>query len=1101
MNATGFPFQWLFALLLMAGRVSVMAAPAPSPVTQAWAAQIQVPPLSFYEAGGMTLGPSGDVFLAGHVRFPGMDHDILVTRHNTAGTMVWQRRFEPAGGPGDDEMATAVVAQGTNIYVAGTTTSTNGGQDFLTLKYDDTGALEWAARFDGAGHFTDLPSVIAADGQGNVLVGGDSIGANGTSDLTVLKYGPTGNLLWTYHYDGSEPSWDRIAGMRVDAVGNVHLTGSVVESDGRPGIVTLKLNPGGQVLWIAREHSGHVWGVTASDMDLDSDGNVVTVGNERSHCVTWMYDTSGHRQWSARYWAEEPASMQSRHVRFDGGGNVILAAILYGSGTNDTVLVKYAPDGRQLWASRISDPQNGVTHLQTLAVDAGGNAYLAATPATDVVTVKVGADGTQLWSATYNSSGFFYDYARFLEVDSSGNVFMAGRSVYFSEFSASLVKYTQQPVAGMPIATVAPVLQIVAPGTKVVFTAGATGTGPMQFQWRMHGRPLPDATNATLLLSNVQAVHRGDYSVVVSNSVGSTISAEARLTVRIAPEVFINPTNTTAYLGTDAAFLATVAGNDFVTLQWRHNGTNIPGATNELLRLGNLGAAASGAYDFVASTVGGTSTSSVSGLRISSAVALVGSTSLRSYFASWDNGPLLHVLPSGDSIIVGNSNHVARGTSILVRKQNAAGALLWSTGFDSTGFTNSQPTALALDGAGNIYVTGVSLQPYGSGASGLLKYSPDGQLLWFRSRDGTNQSGIVMSLSVDPEGNSTIGTLGYFGTTLTRYSSAGEVQWSSDDPSNDAYTLAVAVDASGNSYIGTTLRLINTVNLRKVNAAGATEWTRTFADGLYQYLTGIAVDAAGNLIAAGTGYSEGVPDSRMFVLKYSPAGDRLWVTRTGGDEIRDVRAMKVGSSGDITLLTASDDDYTPEQSGLTQIGADGQLRYRISEPELLVSFPGTSELALDDFGNACVTGYAWRPGTGGGVTTARYDAHGNRSWLIYHTESNLSWTYGIAVGADAAGDIRVLASQGSSSDSYVNLRLLHYRQRDPAGTLRVQLVRGAAGTFHLSTTTAEQFRIEASTDLREWIALDVDETRQLLQPGGTTFSTATQRFFRLITTE
>lgn len=1077
-----------------------MAAAAPSPVTQAWSAQIQVPPFSFYEAGGMTLGPAGDVFLAGHVRLPGMDHDILVSRHNTAGTMVWQRRFEPAGG-GGDEMAMAIVAQGTNIYVTGTTTSTNGGQDFLTLKYDDTGVLEWSARFDGAGHFTDLPSVIAVDGQGNVLVGGDSIGANGTFDLTVLKYGPAGNLLWTYRYDGTEPSWDRIAGMRVDAVGNVHLAGSVVESDGRPGVVTLKLGPGGQELWITRERSGHVSGVTANGMDLDSDGNVVTVGNERSYCATWMYDASGNRQWSARYRPEEPASMQSRHVRFDGGGNVIMAANLYGSGTNDTVLVKYAPDGRQLWVSRISDPQNGVTHLQALAVDAGGNAYLAATPASDVVTVKVGADGTQLWSATYNSSGFFYDYARFLEVDSSGNVFMAGRSVYFSESSASLVKYTQQALAGMPIATVVPALQIVDPGTNVVFTAGATGTGPMQFQWRMHGRALPDATNATLVLSNVQAVHRGDYSVVVSNSVGTTISAEARLTVRTAPEVLIDPTNTIAYLGTDAAFLATVAGNDFVTLQWRHNGTNIPGATNELLHLGNLSAAASGAYDFVASTLGGTSTSSAAGLRISSAVALVGSTSHRSYFNSWDNGPLLRVLPGGDSIIVGNSNHAARGTSILVRKQNAAGTLLWFTAFDSTEFTNSQPTALALDADGNIYVTGVSLQPYASGASGLLKYNPDGQLLWFRFREGTNQSGIVTSLAVDPEGNSTIGTLGYFGTTLIRYSSAGEVQWSIDDSSNDAYTLALAVDASGNSYIGTTLRQSNRVNLRKINTAGATVWTRTFADGLYQYLTGLAVDASGNLIAAGTGYLEDIPDSRMFVLKYSPAGDRLWVTRTGGDEIRDVRSMKVGPDGDITLLTASDDDYTPEQSGLIRIGTDGQLRYRINEPELILFFSGTSQLALDDFGNAYVTGYAWRPGTGGGVTSARYDAHGNRSWLIHHTESSLSWGYGIAVGADAAGDIRVLASLGSSSDSYANLRLLHYRQRDPSGTFRVQLLRGAAGTFHLSTPTAEPFRIEASTDLREWSALDPDETRELLQPGGTTFSTTPRRFFRLITTQ
>src|SRR6185295_4114697 len=97
--------------------------------------------------------------------------------------------------------------------------------------------------------------------------------------------------------------------------------------------------------------------------------------------------------------------------------------------------------------------------------------------------------------------------------------------------------------------------------------------------------------------------------------------------------------------GTDAAFLATVAGNDFAVLQWRHNGTNISGATNEFLRLFPLNKSDDGAYDVVVSTLGGTSTSSAAGLRISSALELVDSSPHRSAFSSWDYVPQLRVLP------------------------------------------------------------------------------------------------------------------------------------------------------------------------------------------------------------------------------------------------------------------------------------------------------------------------------------------------------------------------------------------------------------------------------------------------------------------------
>jgi hypothetical protein len=1091
-------------LLTIIWNAAGVLASAAEPVSQAWAVRIEGPTNSWFQASGMDVGPSGDVFLAGYIRSGAYNlHDILINRRSSSGALVWERRYEPPEGPSANELAFGIVAHGTNVYVAGNIVSTNGAIDFLTLKYRDTGELEWAVRSDGPGHNNDAPSAITVDDQGNVLVAGSSIGTNGSLDIVVLKYGPTGNLLWTYSYDGPTHGGDRAVGMRVDPGGNIHVAGTSAESSEKSSVITFKLDANGQELWRAQETSTFLYGVTANGLDIDSAGNVVTVGSERSYCVTWKYDANGNRLWTARYRAEEPASMSAVRVRFDGNGKIIIAANLYGAGTNDAVLVKYDVGGQQLWATRISDP-HGSAHLNALALDSDGNSYLTTSPGSDVLTVKVNLEGAQLWSVTYNSQGFFSDYGEFLDVTPSGDIFVAGRSIYFSEAFASLVKYTQQPVAGLATATVTPVLQVVDPGADVVFTAETIGPGPIHYQWRRNGRSIPDATHATLSLSNVQAVDRGDYSVIISNLAGVTVSPEARLSVRVPPEVVVAPTPALAYVGTDIAFAATVYGNDFATLQWRHDGTNIPGATNEILRLVNLNAEASGSYDILVSTFGGTTTSSAAGLRISRAVELVGITPHRSSISTWDYAPQLRVLPNGESLIAARSNHLM-GSSIVLHKHAPNGEILWSAAFENAAFTNAEPSHLLLDGAGNIYICGLSRQPYLTAALAVLKYNSAGQLLWWRLLSGTNLWGAVHTFAVDPQGNSGIAILRAGVATVKHYNHAGNEEWFLETGSSDNDTIALAVSASGDTYLGTTLRVGggSEIRLFKIDSNVRVSWIVSYAEGDYNRLGGLAVDANGNLIVAGTGELTGVPNSRMFVQKYSAGGQKLWETRTGSgwSEISYIAAVAVGPGNEITLLTESDDDYPPgEESGVTRIGPDGQLRYRIAEPQILVS--RASQLALDDFGNAYVTGFGGRVGTGVDAVTAKYDAYGGRQWLVYYGGSQGSWQYGLAVGADAAGDIRVLATEDTVSDSIGDFSLLHYRQRDPAGLFRLRLIADAGGAFHLGGPAGGPFfRIEASADLQNWAVLTEEETQRLLQPGAAAFADSPKRFFRLISTE
>ncbi|MBN2507972.1 MAG: immunoglobulin domain-containing protein [Verrucomicrobia bacterium] len=84
-----------------------------------------------------------------------------------------------------------------------------------------------------------------------------------------------------------------------------------------------------------------------------------------------------------------------------------------------------------------------------------------------------------------------------------------------------------------PVFVTQPLSQTVAEGATVVFEAGYSAIGPVTVQWRLNGVNIKDATNAVLILENVQATQSGTYSVVVSTPAGAASSAGAVLTVEL----------------------------------------------------------------------------------------------------------------------------------------------------------------------------------------------------------------------------------------------------------------------------------------------------------------------------------------------------------------------------------------------------------------------------------------------------------------------------------------------------------------------------------------------------------------------------------------
>ena len=98
-------------------------------------------------------------------------------------------------------------------------------------------------------------------------------------------------------------------------------------------------------------------------------------------------------------------------------------------------------------------------------------------------------------------------------------------------------------------------------GQSVALSVGATGTGPLTYQWKYNSAVVPGATGPTLTLNNVSAREAGKYTVTVSNVLGGAQSA-ATLAVTASPAAALASAAAPAK-GQFALTVAGTAGNKY----------------------------------------------------------------------------------------------------------------------------------------------------------------------------------------------------------------------------------------------------------------------------------------------------------------------------------------------------------------------------------------------------------------------------------------------------------------------------------------------------------------------------------------------------------
>ena len=324
----------------------------------------------------------------------------------------------------------------------------------------------------------------------------------------------------------------------------------------------------------------------------------------------------------------------------------------------------------------------------------------------------------------------------------------------------------------------------------------------------------------------------------------------------------------------------------------------------------------------------------------------------------------------------------------------------WSKGLGGT--SSDVPYDVAVDGNGNIYVTGyfyssmslggTTITSSGSADIFLISFTPSGALRWAKAFGGTSYD-YGYGVAVDGNGNVYItGTYRYSasfgGSTLTSsnnsndifvasYDSTGKHRWSKGfgNTSSD-YGFSVAADSSGNAYVtgyfynsvnfgGSTLYSSGSYDLFVVSfdSTGKHRWSKAFGGTSSDYGYGIAVDGSGNAYITGYFYnsvnfggktlsSKGSGD--IFLASFNSAGTHRWSKGFGG--------------------TSSDLGY---------------------------------DVAVDNSANVYITGYFYTSADfGGGTLTsngygdaflASYTTAGTHRWSKNYGSSSYDYSYGVAV--------------------------------------------------------------------------------------------------------
>jgi len=444
-------------------------------------------------------------------------------------------------------------------------------------------------------------------------------------------------------------------------------------------------------------------------------------------------------------------------------------------------------------------------------------------------------------------------------------------------------------------------------------------------------------------------------------------------------------------------------------------------------------------------------------------------------------------------------------------KYSGAGAPLWTNRYDRPGSLIDQALAVAVDGSGNVFVTGVSAvlghpaaAPIGDYVT--IAYSGMGVPLWTNSYNGPgNSDDRPTAIAVDGNGNvfvtgSSAGSdRSYDDYATIKYSGAGVPLWTNryNGPGNPFdVASALAVDGSGNVIVtGSSGFSDYAYATIKYSDAGVPLWTNRYSGpGNFDAAYAVAVDGRGNVFVTGGSYGSGGAYSDYATIAYSGAGVPLWINRYDGPgNYADWgKSVAVDGRGNVFVTGYSYDDGSvyPDYATIAYSGAGVPLwtnRY---------DGPGHTDdrataVAVDGGGNVFVTGIS-----DGDYVTIKYSGAGAPVWTNRYKGPGIGFDPASAMTVDGSGNVflAVISGQDYVTIKYVDVWPI---------TLRSATLTNGIFNSSFTNTPGAPFTLLATTNLSlpssNWMVLGgIPE----IAPGQFTFAdpqmtNSPQRFYRV----
>ena len=392
---------------------------------------------------------------------------------------------------------------------------------------------------------------------------------------------------------------------------------------------------------------------------------------------------------------------------------------------------------------------------------------------------------------------------------------------------------------------------------------------------------------------------------------------------------------------------------------------------------------------------------------------------------AFDDANAIAVDSAGNTYVTGGSMGSGNGTryDYATVKYDKNGNQLWAARYHGPGYGDDTANAVAVDAGGDVYVTGQSTGSENNLVDyATVKYDTNGRQLWVARYNGPgNKIDHAQALAVDSRGNVYV-TGGSRGTdsndyATIKYDTNGNQLWVARYSANGT-ALAMALDNVGNVYVtgygGTNSHDYITI---KYDSNGNQLWLASYNGPRNgdDVAYSLAVDAIGNVYVTGRSMASSTSNYDYATVKYDGDGRQLWVARYDGP------AASTDWPSRVAVDEAGNVYVTGRSRGTFDSHDCATIKYDTNGNQLWVARyadNSASDLAVDASGNVYVTGESGLSDTDREYATVKYDTNGNQLWASRYHGPGYGFGEARAIVVDRDGNTYVTgASAGSSGIS------------------------------------------------------------------------------------